>query len=216
MFADYITGNLIRGSILQSIATSKRPERYGDPVSYWDLDNGRIVSESADIYGDLYVDSKKYSYRRYNVAEWLDKVEEIAKKADQASREAKTAASNAASAASSAASAASSAQSSASSAQQTANAASTTANNAYSAARSAQSAANSANSAAGSAQAAANSANNAISTFLEPAINEFGHATSRIRKIWVVNYGGTYYLEVQPEGYYGSTSWSTKLDRVSI
>lgn len=166
MFADFITGNLIRGSVIESIKRSTRPDRAGQPVSYWDLDNGHIESESANIYGDLYVDSKKYSYRHYNVGEWLDKVEELSVRADQTAAQASDAAASA-----------------------------------YSAAQ--------------SAQYAADAANQALSTFLQPAVNLYGHPTSAVQKIWVVYYSGTYYLEVQPQGYSGATSWSVRLESIS-
>ena len=180
MFADFITGNLIRGSVIESIKRSTRTDRAGQPVSYWDLDNGHIESESANIYGDLYVDSKKYSYRHYNVGEWLDKVEELSVRADQTAAQASDAAASA-----------------------------------YSAAQSAQTSAGNAYSAAQSAQYAANAANQALSTFLQPAVNLYGHPTSAVHKIWVVYYSGTYYLEVQPQGYSGATSWSVRLESIS-
>lgn len=187
MFADFITGNLIRGSVIESIKRSTRTDRAGQPVSYWDLDNGHIESESANIYGDLYVDSKKYSYRHYNVGEWLDKVEELSSRADQTAAQASDAAASAYSAAQSA---------------------QTSAGNAYSAAGNAYSAAQ-------SAQNAANAANQALNTFLQPAVNLYGHPTSAVQKIWVVYYSGTYYLEVQPQGYSGATSWSVRLESIS-
>lgn len=201
MFADHITGNLIRGSIIESIATSRRPGRYGEPVSFWDLDNGHLVSESANIYGDLYVDSKKYPYRHYNVAEWLDKIEEISKTADQASKEAKTAASNAQRAANSASSAASSAQ-------QTANTANSIASTARSSAINAQNAAR-------SAQEAANAANATLSRFLTPGSNEFGYPTSGIAGIWLAIANGIYHLEVNPVGYPKTVTYSIPLQRIS-
>lgn len=49
MFADYIRGSLIRGSIIES--TAKRPN--GQPVSFWNLDTGKFSTIDADIQGNL-------------------------------------------------------------------------------------------------------------------------------------------------------------------
>lgn len=189
MFADYIRGNLIRGSVIESTAMKD-----GSPVSYWNLDTGRFRTENGEFYGDLYVDSERYGYRRYNVGEWLDKIEDIAKTADQAASAAKRAADNAYDAANSARSAASSAQQTASNAQQ---------------------AAWSASQAAGSAEQAADSAAQAFRQFLAPVQNEFGYPTARISGLWLASKDGTFHLEVQPQGYSGGVTWSIPLQRLS-
>lgn len=75
VLADFIRGEQVQTGMLTS--RTKRPN--GEPVTSLDLDKGKFKTESADIYGALFVDSKKYSYRRYNVGEWLDKLESLIK-----------------------------------------------------------------------------------------------------------------------------------------
>lgn len=190
LYAHKIRGEMLEAGLITSIARRSN----GSPVSSWSLDTGRFRTENGEFYGDLYVDSKRYGYRRYNVGEWLDKIEDIAKTADQAASAAKRAADNAYDAASSARSAASSAQQTASNAQQ---------------------AAQSASQAAGSAKQAADSAALAFRQFLAPVQNEFGYPTARISGLWLASKDGTYHLEVQPQGYSGGVTWSIPLQRLS-
>lgn len=80
IYAQQVLADFIRGEQVQTgMLTSRTKRSNGEPVTSLDLDKGKFKTESADIYGALFVDSKKYSYRRYNVGEWLDKLESLIK-----------------------------------------------------------------------------------------------------------------------------------------
>lgn len=187
MFADYIRGNLIRGSVIESTAIKD-----GSPVSYWNLDTGKLKAEDGEFYGSLYVDSKKYGYQRYNVGEWLDELQDLITKVDRQQDTLERSQSDIRTIAEQARSAANTANTALSEVRQLANSARSRADTAYSTAGNAWTA-------AGTAQQTANEAlrntRNVLSMF-GSSFNANGYPSGGITRIQVVNVSGRVALEV--------------------
>ena len=197
MFADYIQGNLIRGSVIESTAQKAN----GEPVSLWNLDTGKFSTADAEIYGDLFVDHPtRQTIKRKSVGVWLGELEDLQgmmnktiidlsilqNKHTDTIRQIENLQSQQASTISSVqqvANAANSAAAQAQSAANTAYSAASTANNAIAGVRAL---ANTAQSTANTANSAASAAKTAIDKFTGRPYNSHGLQTFPITRLYAV------------------------------